>query len=93
MKGNRLVDPNSIEIPREGRVVHLRGYGMVRVFKTFSTNRDVEYYARDDTKMREKECEGLSGQGWGSKSATGASNSAAEWGGLRRGRRSSSSLT
>lgn len=73
MKGNRLVDPDrkgnvnldSIEIPREGRVVHLRGYGMVKVFKTVSTNGDVEYYATDDTKMRERECEDLSGQGWG----------------------------
>ena len=73
MKGNRLVDPDrkgnvnldSVEIRRGGRAVHLRGYGMVRVFKTVSTNGDVEHYATDDTKMMEKECEDLSGQGWG----------------------------
>jgi putative transposase len=73
MKGNRLVNPDrkgnvnleSIEISREGRVVHLKGYGMVKVFKTVSTNGDVEYYATDDTKMKEKEREDLSGQAWG----------------------------
>lgn len=27
---------SAIEIPPEGRVVHLRGYGFVRVFKTVS---------------------------------------------------------
>jgi hypothetical protein len=53
------------EIPAEGRVVHLRGYGMVRVFKLVSTNGDVEYYATDNLEMKEKECEDLSGQGWG----------------------------
>lgn len=73
MKGNRLVDPDrkgnvnldSIEMPREGRVVHLKGYGMVKVFKTASTNGDVEYCATDDTKMKEKEREGLSDAAWG----------------------------
>jgi putative transposase len=75
MKGNRLVNPDgrkggnvnldSVEIPREGRVVHLKGYGMVKVFKTVSTNGDVEYYATDDTKMKEKEREGISDAAWG----------------------------
>jgi putative transposase len=73
MKSNRQVDPGrrgnvsleSIEIPREGRVVHLRGYGMVRVFKVVSTNVDVERYATNHIEMEEKECEELSSRGWG----------------------------
>jgi len=73
MKSNRLVDPGrsgnvpleSIEIPQEGRVVHLRGYGMVRVFRAVSRNGDVEYYATDDLEMMESERETLSDQGWG----------------------------
>ena len=55
---------SSIEIPREGRVVHLKGYGMVKVFKAVSTNGDVEYYATDNLEMKEKECDDLSGRGW-----------------------------
>jgi hypothetical protein len=73
MKSNRLVDPGrsgnvsleSIEIPQEGRVVHLKGYGMVKVFKAVSKNGDVEYYATDRTEMKQKECEDLSSEGWG----------------------------
>lgn len=42
LKSNRLVDPDKsgnvaieeVEIPAEGRVVHLKGYGAVRVFRT-----------------------------------------------------------
>lgn len=73
MKSNRQVDPGrrgnvsleSIEIPGEGRVVHLRGYGMVKVFKAVSTNGDAEYYATDRIEMKGKGCEELSGRGWG----------------------------
>ncbi len=74
MKSNRLVDPgrkgnlplDSIEIPdKNGRVVHLKGYGMVKVFKAVSKNGDVEYYATDRIEMKGKECEDLSGRGWG----------------------------
>jgi len=73
MKSNRLIDPGrsgnvpleSLEIPQEGRVVHLKAYGMVRVFKAVSSNGDVEYYATDDLEMKESERETLSDQGWG----------------------------
>ncbi len=73
MKGNRLVDPgysgnvpiSSLEIPSGGRVVHLKGYGMVRVFKAVPKDGDVEYYATDNLEMKEKEREELSDQAWG----------------------------
>jgi putative transposase len=73
MKGNRQVDPGrkgnvsleTLEIPPGGRVVHLRGYGMVRVFRVVSKNGDVEHYATDDLGMKEKEREDLSDSAWG----------------------------
>lgn len=75
MKGNRLVNPDgrkggnvnldSIEIPSRGRVVHLKGYGFVKVFKSVSKNGDVEYYATDALEMGEKEREDLSDAAWG----------------------------
>src|SRR5712691_11413406 len=49
MKSNRLVNPDggkggnvplgSIEIPSNGRMVHLKGYGFVKVFKSVSNNK------------------------------------------------------
>ena len=44
LKSNRLVNPDgggnvpisSVEIPEEGRVVHLKGFGFVKVFRTVS---------------------------------------------------------
>jgi len=75
MKGNRLVNPDgrkggnvpleSIEIPSNGRVVHLKGYGFVKVFKSVSKNGDVEHHATDSLEMGQKECEELSDAGWG----------------------------
>jgi putative transposase len=75
MKGNRLVNPDgrkggnvtleTIEVPKNGRKVHLKGYGFVKVFKSVSKNGDVEYYATDDLDMKEKEREEVSEAGWG----------------------------
>jgi putative transposase len=75
MKSNRLVNPDgrkggnvpleSIDVPSDGRRVHLKAYGFVKVFKTVSSNGDVEYWATDDLEMKEKEREELSDQGWG----------------------------
>ncbi|MBI5133473.1 MAG: transposase [Thaumarchaeota archaeon] len=74
MKSNRLVNPDDegnvpvsrIKIPAaEGRVVHLKGYGFIRVFRTVSNNGDVEYYATDDTNMGADKCEELADHAWG----------------------------
>jgi hypothetical protein len=56
---NRLVNPDrkgnvgieEISIPEEGRVVHLKGYGMIKVFKTVSRKGDVEYWGTSDLEM------------------------------------------
>ncbi len=73
LKSNRLVNPDdtdnvpisSIEIPRKGRVVHLKAYGFVKVFKTVSSNGDVDYWATSDLEMKEKARNELQDQGWG----------------------------
>lgn len=53
LKVNRHVDPDATgnrpisEVPLDpaGRVVHLKGYGFIRVFKIVSTDGDIEYWA------------------------------------------------
>ena len=73
LKGNRLVNPDrsgnvpvsEVAIPPKGRVVHLKAYGMIRVFRSSSRDGEAEHWATDDMEMREEEQEALSSQGWG----------------------------
>jgi len=59
LKCNRTVrvdfgKPQAIEtvnIPQAGRVVHLPGYGLIRVFRAVATNGDAEYWATSDEQM------------------------------------------
>ena len=75
LKSNRLVNPDDtgnvplsgVEIPPEGRVVHLKGYGFIRVFRTVAPNGDAEhsqYWATDDLSMSEADRQELEIQGW-----------------------------
>jgi hypothetical protein len=43
--GNTLAVNAISAIPRDGRLVHLTGYGQVRLFRLVATNGDVEYWA------------------------------------------------
>jgi hypothetical protein len=53
LKANRLVDPDGagnhpvsqIVIPLQGATVHLKGYGLIRVFKIATPDGDIEYWA------------------------------------------------
>ena len=73
LKANRLVDPDGVghvpvrdlEIPCEGLAVHLKGYGVVKVFRTFSRNGEAEHWATSDMDMGEEERAMLSLRGWG----------------------------
>lgn len=47
--GNRAI--REILIPAEGRAVHLKGYGWIKVFKTIGTNGDFEYWATSKLDM------------------------------------------
>ncbi|GFP31168.1 putative transposase [Candidatus Hakubella thermalkaliphila] len=72
LKSNRLVNPDGegniplsqAKIPPEGRVVHLKGYGFIKVFRTVSENGDGQYWATDDLQMDEASREDLESQGW-----------------------------
>ena len=58
-RSNRLVNPDdtgnvpieTLSIPPEGLVVHLKGYGFVRVFRTVAKDGDAEYWATSDLEM------------------------------------------
>ena len=72
-RSNRLVNPDgrgnvrvgTLEIPPQGLTVHLRGYGWVKVFRTVSTDGDVEHWATDDLTLTEEGRQGLARQAWG----------------------------
>jgi putative transposase len=61
LKVNRLVDLDrrgyqavaSVAITAAGTVVHLKGFGSIRVFKAVSRDGDVEYWATNDLAMDE----------------------------------------
>jgi hypothetical protein len=86
LEKNRKVNPDDtynrqireIEIPEEGRVVHLKGYGFVKVFRTDSTDGDAEdedpgeseekniqYWATNNLEMTEEKREELARRAWG----------------------------
>jgi putative transposase len=41
----------TLEIPEQGRVVHLPGYGLIRVFRVVARNGDTDYWATSDLEM------------------------------------------
>ena len=73
LRSNRRVNPEgagnlplaTVAIPQEGRQVHLRGYGFIRVFRTVSKDGDVEHWATNDLEMTEQQRESLARQAWG----------------------------
>lgn len=72
LKKNRLVNPDdtkniqvqAIEIPLEGRIVHLKAYGFIKVFKIVPDDGDIEYWATDVLDMDETEREEIGGYSW-----------------------------
>ena len=68
LKSNRLVNPGQsgpdgmgnvavkdIDIPAQGREVHLKGFGFVRVFRTAAADGGAEHWATDDLRMEDSE--------------------------------------
>ncbi|MGC8879375.1 MAG: IS701 family transposase [Anaerolineae bacterium] len=64
LKSNRLVGPDGsgnrpiceVPIPPHGAVVHLMGYGFIKVFKIAAPNGSMEYWATDDLGMDLTQC-------------------------------------
>src|SRR5947209_7819907 len=61
LKENRLVNPDrsgnrpikEVEISETGSIVHLKDYGMIKVFKIVAPDGDIEYWATNDLEMSE----------------------------------------
>lgn len=72
LKKNRLVNPDKsrnmqiqeIEIPPEGRIVHLKAYGFIKVFKIVTKDGDIEYWATDLLDMDEPNRDKYGGYSW-----------------------------
>jgi putative transposase len=73
LKSNRHVDPDhtgnrevaDIEIGEEGRLVHLKGYGMVKVFRIVTDFDEADHWATDDLSMTEADRQELARQAFG----------------------------
>jgi hypothetical protein len=61
LKSNRLVNldrtgnrpVSEVALDERGTIVHLKGYGMIKVFKIVTPNGDIEYWATNDLTMDE----------------------------------------
>jgi Transposase DDE domain len=72
LKKNRLINPDNtkniqiqeIKIPSEGRLVHLKAYGFIKVFKIVTEDDDIEYWATDVLEIDEAKREKMGGYSW-----------------------------
>jgi putative transposase len=72
LKHNRLVNPDGqgnvplarVFIPTSGRLVHLKGFGFVQVFRTVAPDGSAEYWATNKLDMRVGERNAVAAQAW-----------------------------
>lgn len=72
LKSNRQVNPDGTgnralhkcDISEDGTVVHLKGYGMIQVFRMVTPDGDTEYWATDVVTMTPQARERVAGQVW-----------------------------
>ena len=72
LAGNRHVNPDGTgnrglqecAISADGTVVHLKGYGMIQVFRIDAPDGDTEYWATSELTMQPVEREQVAGQVW-----------------------------
>ena len=75
-KSNRLVNPDKsgliavreLSVEACGQVVHVQGFGLVRVFQTVAPNGDVEHWATNDLEMQPAQRDELENAAWGIES-------------------------
>jgi transposase-like protein len=53
-----------VEIAETGMIVHLKDYGMIKVFKIVATDGDIEYWATNDLQMGELTRVKYAGEAW-----------------------------
>ncbi len=51
-------------IPHHGLIIHLKGYGWIKVFRTVASNGDAEYWATSKLDMRLEACADYALDGW-----------------------------
>lgn len=72
LQSNRLVSTDrsgnrpicEVFIPSHGAIVHLKGYGWIKVFKMVGTNGDVEYWATSRLEMTLEQCAFYARDAW-----------------------------
>jgi hypothetical protein len=72
LKANRLVDVEGtgnrpireVLIPSHGSIVHLKGYGLIKVFKVAAPDGSIEYWATSDLTMTLEQCADNALQMW-----------------------------
>ncbi|CAK0748549.1 hypothetical protein CCP3SC1AL1_150021 [Gammaproteobacteria bacterium] len=72
LRSNRQVDPDrtgnraisELIFTEEEIVVHLKGYGMIKIFQIVAKNGDMEYWATNDLSMSDLTRQTLSECGW-----------------------------
>ncbi len=62
--GSGNVPVSAVETGAEGRRVHLRGYGFIKVFRTVSPDGDAQHWATSGLEMPGSRLEELSQRGW-----------------------------
>lgn len=76
LKSNRLVNPDKsglvavreLSVPQAGQVVHVQGFGLVRVFQTVAPNGDVEHWATNHLALHCARRAELESAAWGIES-------------------------
>ncbi len=63
-RGQAAIPIASVEIPTAGRLVHLRGYGFVKVFRLVAPDGDTAHWVTNDPQMTEAQRAALALQGW-----------------------------
>jgi hypothetical protein len=72
LKSNRQVDPDrtgnrplsEVAITADGTIVHLKGYGLIKVFRIVTADGDTEHWATDDLRMEAPDREVVADQVW-----------------------------
>ena len=72
LKSNRQINPDgsgnvpvsALETGADGRRVHLKGYGFIKVFRTVSPDGDAQHWATSDLEMSGSRLEELSRRAW-----------------------------
>lgn len=72
LKANRHINPDrtrnravsEVYLPPGGKVVHLKGYGLIQVFRIVTPDGDTEYWATNDLSMSDLMRQSLAERGW-----------------------------